>query len=105
MMDNGTVQPTNGTAIQRNWSTYIQKYQCFESLNVETKEGQMYHSLQWRFHEHRFFQTFNSVNQVSIQAAVTNWCYKFAFKEEEKEHSGYVDIFSEPSTAKPDDAE
>ena len=26
------------------------------------------------------------MNQVSIYAAVTNWCYKFALKEEEKEH-------------------
>ena len=31
------------------------------------------------------FQTINSVNQVSIYAAVTNWCYKFALKDE-KEH-------------------
>ena len=33
----------------------------------------------------RFFQTINSVNQVTIYAAVTNWCYNFASKEE-KEH-------------------
>ena len=32
------------------------------------------------------FQTVNSVNQVSIYAAVTNWCYKFALKKKEKEH-------------------
>ena len=32
------------------------------------------------------FQTINSVNQVSIYAAVTNWCYIFALRMEEKEH-------------------
>ena len=32
------------------------------------------------------FQTINSVNQVSIYAAVTNWCYKFALKKDDKEH-------------------
>ena len=32
------------------------------------------------------FQTINSVNQVSIHAIVTNWCYNFALKKEEKEH-------------------
>ena len=32
------------------------------------------------------FQKINSVNQVSIYAAVAKWCYKFASKEEEKEH-------------------
>ena len=31
------------------------------------------------------FRTTNSVNEVSIYAAVTNWCYNFALKEE-KEH-------------------
>ena len=53
---------------------------------LKQKERQNYHSLQWRFHEHRtIFQTINCVNQVSIYAAVTNWCYKFPLKEE-KEH-------------------
>ena len=43
----------NGTAIQRNWSCFLQKYQCFESWDLEEKERQMYHSLQWRFYEYR----------------------------------------------------
>ena len=30
------------------------------------------------------FPAIYSVNQVSIYAAVTNWCYKFALREEEK---------------------
>ena len=34
----------------------------------------------------RLFQTINSVNRVSINAAVTNCCYKSALKKEEKEH-------------------
>ena len=62
------------------------------------------------------------MNQDSNYAVVTNWCYNFALKKEEKEHnptpvnnrimadletrrSGYVDIFSEPGTLKLDDAE
>ena len=28
----------------------------------------------------------NSVKQVSVYVAVTNWCYNFALKKEEKEH-------------------
>ena len=32
-------------------------------------------------------QTINSVNQVSIYAAVTNWSYKFALQKAEKTHS------------------
>ena len=62
------------------------------------------------------FQTINSVNQVRIYAAVTNW------RKRKKKHtfphpriieisccgtrrSGYVDVFSQPSTGKLDDAE
>ena len=29
----------NGTAIQRNWSSSLQKYQCFESWDLETYKG------------------------------------------------------------------
>ena len=36
----------NGTAIRRDWSSCLQKYQCFESWNFEAKERQLYHSLQ-----------------------------------------------------------
>ena len=43
----------NGTAIPRDWSSCLQKHQCFESWNLEAKERQLYHSLQWRFHKHR----------------------------------------------------
>ena len=32
------------------------------------------------------FQIIHSVNQASIHAVVTNWCYKVALKKEEKEH-------------------
>ena len=31
------------------------------------------------------FQTFNLVNQISIYAAVTDWCYQFGLTNEEKE--------------------
>ena len=43
----------NGTTIQRDWSSCLQKHQCFESWNLEVKERQIYHSLQWRFYKHR----------------------------------------------------
>ena len=42
-----------GTAIQRNWSSCLQKHQCCESWDLEAKERQLYHSLQWRFYEYR----------------------------------------------------
>ena len=32
----------DGTAIQRDWSSCLQKYQCFESWNLEAKEKQVY---------------------------------------------------------------
>ena len=31
------------------------------------------------------FQTVQSVNQISVYAAVTDWCYQFALTNEEKE--------------------
>ena len=48
----GPYSQQNGTAIQRNWSSYFHSHQCFESRNIEAKERQKYHSLQWRIHEH-----------------------------------------------------
>ena len=82
----GPYSHQNGTAIQRNWSSYFHSHQYFESRNVETKARQMYHSLQWRFFMNIdvLFQTIHSVNQVRIYAVVTNWCYKFALKKENK---------------------
>ena len=43
----------DSTAIQRDWSSYLQKFQCFESWNLEAKERQMDDSLQWRFCKYR----------------------------------------------------
>ena len=43
----------NGTAIQRDWSSFLQKHQFLQSWNLEAMERQMYHSLQWRFHKYR----------------------------------------------------
>ena len=43
----------NCTAIQRNWSSCVQKHQCFESWDLEAQARQKYHTLQWRFDEHR----------------------------------------------------
>ena len=71
----GPYSQQNDTAIQRNWSSYLHKYQCFESRHFETKKTQKYH-----------FQTIPSVDQASICAVVTNWCYKFALNKEAREH-------------------
>ena len=32
------------------------------------------------------FPTVNSVNQISVYAAITDWCYEIAWTNEEKEH-------------------
>ena len=49
-------------------------------------------------------QTLESVNQVSIYAAVTNWSCKVAFKKAEK-HIMLKSSPNQASTGKPDDAE
>ena len=61
-----------GTAIQRDWSSCLQKHQCSESWNLEAKERQI------------------SVNQLCACGAVANWCHQFALTEEEKGHVGIV---------------
>ena len=53
----------NGTAIQRNWSSYLHKCQCLESRNLEAEVRQI----------------------IYIYAAVTDWCYQFGVTNEEKE--------------------
>ena len=88
MMDNwDRAANKNGTAIQRNWSSYFHSHQCFESRNVETKERQMYHSLQWRFHEHRCFISNNSFCESS---QYLRGCYELVlqicFEEGKQEH-------------------
>ena len=35
------------------------------------------------------FQTVHSVNQLSVYAAVTDWCYQFGLTNEEKRTSRY----------------
>ena len=49
----GFYSQRSGTAIQRNGSSCVQKYQCLESWDPEAEEGQKYHTLQWRFNKHR----------------------------------------------------
>ena len=56
----------HGTTIQRNWPSYLYKYQCFESRNLEAEE-----------------------DQISIYAAVTGWCYQFGLTNEEKEQVAF----------------
>ena len=62
-------------------------HQCFESRNVETKEWQMYHSLQWRFHEQRCFISNNSFCESS---QYLHGCYELVlqicFEEGKQEH-------------------
>ena len=76
----------NGTALERIWSYYCHSHQCFESRNVE-HEGEAKVTSHFNgdvMITELLFQTVHSVNQVSIFAAVTKWCYKFAWKKEEK---------------------
>ena len=49
----GDSRQQNGTAIRRDWSSCLQKNQCFESWKLEAKERQMYHSLLWGFSKYR----------------------------------------------------
>ena len=67
------------TAIQTDWSSCLQKHQCFESWNLEAKDRQMYHSLQWRFYKYRTLVPNSSLCQpaLSVFGAVANWCYQF----------------------------
>ena len=75
----------SGTAIQRHWSSCLQEHQCFESWDIEPKERQMYHSSQLRYtNTELLFQPVHFVNQLSVYGAVANWCYQFAFTDEEK---------------------
>ena len=77
--DSGIAPPTqNGTAIQRDRSSYLQKYQCIESWNLEDKERPMYHSLQWRFYKYRTLVPNGSLCQ-----------YQFGLTEEEKRTSRF----------------
>ena len=43
----------DGTAVERDWSSCIQRYQRTESWSLEAKEWKNFHSLQRRFNEHR----------------------------------------------------
>ena len=49
----GLYSQRNGTAIQRIWSSSVEKYQCFESWNPEEEVRIRNCSLQWRFVKHR----------------------------------------------------
>ena len=84
----GLYSQQDGTVIQTGHPIFTATSALTRGI-FETKERQMYHSLQWRVHEHRTiisFQTVHFANQVSVYAAVTNWCHKFALQKEEEEH-------------------
>ena len=68
----------NGTAIQRNWSSCVQKHQCLESWN------RTMHFNGDSMNTELLFQTIHSVNQLSIYGAVAKWCHQFCLTEEEK---------------------
>ena len=84
----GSHSQQNGTAIPRNWSSYLQKYQCIGSWNLEArKEVKIpYTSMEILWIRNPCFkQLVHSVNQISIYAAVTDWCNQFGLTDEEKE--------------------
>ena len=78
----------DGTAIQRHCSSCLQKYQCFESWNIEAKERQMYHSLQWRFFQiqnscsKQFTLSISSVSSEQLRIGVTNSAWQKKKKDE-----------------------
>ena len=82
----------NGTAIHGNWSSNLHRHQCFESRNLETKERQKYHSLQWKCHEHRTI----ILNQFCESSRLLRiGFYKFALKEENNTflHPWIIDLW------------
>ena len=83
MMDNGTVQPTRWYS---NWKKLVILFSQ-PPVHFETKERQMYHSLQWRFHEHR---TIISNSSFCESSQCLRGCYELVlqscFEEGGKEH-------------------
>ena len=56
----------------------------FESWNSEKEQWQRHHTLQCGCFEHRALVPKHSVNQLSIDGGVSNWCEQFGLTEKEK---------------------
>ena len=83
MMDNATIQPTK--MVQQFKETGHPIFTATNALSsgmLKRRRGKStIHSNGDVMNTELLFQTINSLNQVSINAAVTNWCYNFALKK------------------------
>ena len=87
-MDNGTVQPTKSYSNSKETGHPINTATSALSrgtLKRRTGKSTIHFNGDFRKTE-LLFQTLNYENQVSIYAVVTNCCYNFALKKNEKEH-------------------
>ena len=87
LKENEVPSPQRGGTFPRNWTpSIIQGHQCFESWHSEKEKCQRHHTLQCGCFKHSsFFRIAHSVNQLSINGAVSSWCEQFGLTEEEKE--------------------
>ena len=66
-----------GTAIQRFWSSFVQKNQCLESWDpLKETLKKPYISMEIP-QTGLLFRTILSMNQLSVYGAVANWCQQF----------------------------
>ena len=116
-VDNGTVQPTKWYSNSKKLVIpFSQPPVLWVAEYWKQRKGKSTIHFNGEFMNTEFLNhTRNSVNQVSVYAAVTDWCYKFTLTKEAKEHIptpvdnrilaivdpeevGHVDIFSESRT-------
>ena len=83
----GSHRQQDGTAIQRNMSSHLHKYQCLDSWSLEAKKWETYHSLQRSFYKYRTLVSNNSFRESDqfLFAAMTDWCCQFGLTNEETE--------------------
>ena len=69
----------NGTSIQRNWSSCLQKTSALGRGILMQKKGRCtIHFGGDSMNTKLLFQTVHSVNQLSVYGAVASWCYQVA---------------------------
>ena len=84
----GPYSQQNGTTTQRILSSYFTATSALTRGTLKQRKGKCTIHFNGDFRNTEpILQTINSVNQVSIYAAVTNWSYKFALQKAEKTHS------------------
>ena len=76
--EHGAPLPMKWYSDSKKQVTLSQKYQCFESWNLQEKKGKStIHFNGGSMNTELLFQTVHSVNQLSIYGAVANWCHQF----------------------------